>query len=93
MRRIAFLFLLFPFALSAQEDCQLFNIQDLAVENLALHASITQLHDSIAQFSVDTVIFQPDGSFDAAQQWNNVHSSSGLHGPRLHRVQRCGEHR
>ena len=27
MRRIAFLFLLFPFALSAQEDCQLFNIR------------------------------------------------------------------
>ena len=64
MRRIAFLFLLFPFALSAQEDCQLFNIQDLAAENLALHDSITQLHDSIAEFSVDTVIFQPDGSFE-----------------------------
>ena len=57
MRRIAFLFLLFPFALSAQEDCQLFNIQGLASENLALH-------DSIAQFSVDTVILQPDGSFE-----------------------------
>lgn len=57
MRRIAFLFLLFPFALSAQEDCQLFNIQDLAAENLALH-------DSIAQFSVDTIILQPDGTYD-----------------------------
>ena len=57
MRHIAFLFLLFPFALSAQEDCQLFNIQGLASENLALH-------DSIAQFSVDTVILQPDGSFE-----------------------------
>ena len=56
MRRIAFLFLLFPFALSAQEDCQLFNIQGLAAENLALH-------DSIAQFSVDTVTLQPNGSF------------------------------
>ena len=64
MRRIAFLFMLFPIALSAQEDCQLFNIQDLAAENLALHDSITQLHDSIAEFSVDTVIFQPDGSFE-----------------------------
>ena len=57
MRRIAFLFLLFPFALSAQEDCDVFNIQDLAAENLALH-------DSIAQFSVDTVILQQDGSFE-----------------------------
>ena len=57
MRRIAFLFLLFPFALSAQEDCQLFTIQDLAAENLALH-------DSIANFAVDTIIFQPDGTFE-----------------------------
>ena len=43
MRRIAFLFLLFPFALSAQEDCELFNLQELAAENLALHDSIAQL--------------------------------------------------
>lgn len=57
MRRIALLFLLFPFALPAQQDCQLFNVQDLAAENLALH-------DSIAQFSVDTVILQTDGSFE-----------------------------
>ena len=57
MRRIAFLFLLFPFALSAQQDCELFNLRNLAAENLALH-------DSIAQFSVDTVILQPDGSFE-----------------------------
>ena len=57
MRRIAFLFLLFPFALSAQEDCDVFNIQGLAAENLALH-------DSIANFAVDTIILQPDGSFE-----------------------------
>ena len=55
MRCIAFLLLLFPLALSAQEGCELFNLQDLAAENLALH-------DSIAQFSVDTVILQPDGN-------------------------------
>ena len=57
MRRIAFLFLLFPFALSAQEDCDVFNIQGLAAENLALH-------DSIANFAVDTIILQSDGSFE-----------------------------
>ena len=57
MRCIAFLFLLFPFAVSAQEDCQLFNLQDLAAENLALH-------DSIAQFSVDTVILLPEGNLE-----------------------------
>jgi len=55
MRCIAFLLLLFPLALSAQEDCELFNLQDLAAENLALH-------DSIAQFSVDTVTLLPDGN-------------------------------
>ena len=57
VRRIAFLFLLFPVALSAQEDCELFNLQELAAENLALH-------DSIANFAVDTIILQPDGSFE-----------------------------
>ena len=56
MHRITLLFLLFPLAVSAQEDCELFNLQDLAAENLALH-------DSIAQFSLDTVILQPDSSF------------------------------
>ena len=63
MRRIAFLFLLFPFVLSAQQDCDVFNIQGLAAENLALH-------DSIAQFSVDSIILQPDGSYQ-------VHLSNG----------------
>ena len=57
MRRIAFLFLLFPIVLSAQEDCELFNLQDLAAENLVLH-------DSIANFAVDTIILQSDGSFE-----------------------------
>ena len=57
MRRIVFLVLLFPFALSAQQDCGLFNIQDVAAENLVLL-------DSIANFAVDTIILQPDGSFE-----------------------------
>lgn len=57
MRQIAFLFLLLPVSVAAQEGCELFNLQDLAAENLALH-------DSIAQFSVDTVILQPDGSLE-----------------------------
>ena len=57
MRRIAVLLLLFPFVLFAQQDCDVFNIQGLAAENLALH-------DSIALFSVDSIILQPDGSFE-----------------------------
>ena len=40
-----------------QEDCELFNLQELAAENLALH-------DSIANFAVDTIILLPDGSFE-----------------------------
>ena len=78
MRRIAFLFLLFPVAVTAQEDCELFNLQDLAAENLELHDSIAQLHDSIAQFSVDTVILQPDGSF--AVQLSNGSTFSQIQG-------------
>ena len=57
MRRIAFLLLLFPFVLFAQQDCDVFSIQGLAAENLALH-------DSIALFSVDSIILQPDGSYE-----------------------------
>ena len=53
----ALLMLMASASLFSQEDCNLFNIQDLAAENLALH-------DSIAQFSVDTVMLQPDGSFE-----------------------------
>ena len=41
----------------SQEDCDLFNIQELASEN-------QELHDSIAQFSVDTILLQPDGSYE-----------------------------
>ena len=48
MRRIAFLLLLFPFALSAQEDCDVFSIQGLAAENLALHDSIANCSRSTA---------------------------------------------
>ena len=43
MRRIAFLFLLFPVAVSAQEGCELFNIQDLAADNLSQQAEIDAL--------------------------------------------------
>ena len=57
MRRIAFLLLLFPFVLFAQQDCDVFSIQGLAAENLALH-------DSIALFSVDSTILQSDGSYE-----------------------------
>ena len=46
MRRIAFIFLLFPWAVSAQEDCELFDLQDLAeaylttqVDSIVLHLS------------------------------------------------------
>ena len=51
----ALLMLMASASLFSQEDCNLFNIQDLAAENLALH-------DSIAQFSVDSTILQSDGS-------------------------------
>ena len=40
-----------------QDDCDLFNIQELASEN-------QELHDSIAQLSVDTILLQPDGSYE-----------------------------
>lgn len=38
MRRFAFIFLLFPIALSAQEDCELFNLQSLTAEIQTLRA-------------------------------------------------------
>jgi len=53
----ALLMLMASASLFSQEDCNLFNIQDLAAENLALH-------DSIAQFSVDSMILQSDGSYE-----------------------------
>jgi uncharacterized protein (TIGR02145 family) len=53
----ALLMLMASASLFSQEDCNLFNIQDLAAENLALH-------DSIAQFSVDSTILQSDGSYE-----------------------------
>ena len=53
----ALLMLMASASLFSQEDCNLFNIQDLAAENLALH-------DSIAQFSVDSTILQSDGSVE-----------------------------
>ncbi len=40
-----------------QDDCDLFNIQELASEN-------QELHDSIAQFSVDTIIRLSEGTFE-----------------------------
>ena len=50
MRRFALFCLLFPWALSAQEECDVFSIQDLSAAYL--------------NFSVDTIILQPDGSFE-----------------------------
>lgn len=43
MRRIAFLFLLFPLALSAQEGCELFNVQELAAEFVSLQVNAAEL--------------------------------------------------
>lgn len=66
---VLLLFLAAPVFLLGQEGCTLFNLQELAAENLALQ-------DSLAGFSggevdVDTVILQTDGSL-------NVELSNGV---------------
>ena len=50
MRRLTRFCLLFPLVLSAQEDCDLFNIQELSAAYL--------------NFSVDSTILQFDGSYE-----------------------------
>ena len=50
MRRLTLFCFLFPLVLSAQEDCDLFNIQELSAAYL--------------NFSVDSTILQSDGSYE-----------------------------
>ena len=50
MRRLTLFCLLFPLVLSAQEDCDVFNIQELSAAYL--------------NFSVDSTILQSDGSYE-----------------------------
>ena len=77
MRRIAFLLLLFPFALSAQQDCDVFSIQGLAAENLALH-------DSIANCSRSTPpSFSPTAPYE-------VHLSNGTTYTQVQGCTDCG---
>ena len=51
MRRITFLFLLLPLAVSAQEDCQLLNLQELAQQAAQCDSLTTAYQDSIADIS------------------------------------------
>lgn len=71
MRQFAILILLSPFALFAQENCDLFTLQALAAQNL-------MLQDSIAQFQVDTVILHPGGAVEV--QLSNGQSYTQIRG-------------
>ena len=79
MRRFTLFCFLFPLVLSAQEDCDVFNIQELSAAYL--------------NFSVDSTILQSDGSYEVYLSNGTTYTQvQGCTDPAYTRVRCVGQH-